>query len=92
MLPPTRDVGDFVVLYRELQGQTMVIVLPNKDSYESEFEEARTYLRLLGVPDELGAVDYVWNFYGGLVNLETMRLEPLSLEEAMDFGRAEQKV
>ena len=87
MLPPTRDVGDFVVLYRELQADTLVIVLPNKDSYESEFDEARTYLKLLGVSDELGAVDYVWNFHGALVNLQTMQLEPLSLEQAMDYGR-----
>ena len=87
MLPPTRDVGDFVVLYRELQAQTIVIVLPNKDSYESEFDEARTYLKLLGVPEELGAVDYCWNFYGALVNLVNMQLEPLSLDQAMEFGR-----
>lgn len=89
MLPPTRDVGDFVVLYRELQADTLVIILPNKDSYESELEEARTYLKLLGVPDELGAIDYVWNFRAGLVNLQTLKLEPLSLEQAMDFGRQE---
>jgi hypothetical protein len=89
MLPPTRDVGDFVVLYRELQADTLVIVLPNKDSYESEFDEARTYLKLLGVPEELGAVDYVWNFHAGLVNLQTMKLEPLSLEQAMEYGRVD---
>jgi hypothetical protein len=89
MLPPTRDVGDFVVLYREFLADTLVVVLPNKDSYESELEEARTYLKLLGVPDELGAIDYVWNFRGGLVNLQTMQLEPLSLEQAMEYGRQE---
>jgi hypothetical protein len=89
MLPPTRDVGDFVVLYREFLADPLVVVLPNKDSYESELEEARTYLKLLGVPDELGAIDYVWNFRGGLVNLQTMQLEPLSLEQAMEYGRQE---
>jgi len=89
MLPPTRDVGDFVVLYRELQAQTLVIVLPNKDSYESEFDEARIYLQLLGVPEELGAVDYVWNFYAGVVSLVDHTISPLSLEEAIAFGRQE---
>lgn len=86
MLPPIKDIGDFVIMYRELGADEVIIVLPNKDTYESSMEEARTYLHMLGVPDELGAVDYVWNFRGVLVDLNIMTLDPMSLEQAMRFA------
>jgi hypothetical protein len=83
MIPPI--VTDYVILYREPESPAVVVVLSNQDSFEVSAQEAETYLRLLGVPEDCKVLAYTWNFQGAKLDLSDMRMEPLSLEQAMSF-------
>lgn len=92
MLPPTRDIGNSIVLYREPQEDFIGLILENQDSYESSVEEAGIYLKLLGVDEELNVLDYIWSFGGARVFLSGSVMEPLTLEQAKSFGKKKEKV
>ena len=87
--PPTSREGiggDYIVLKREPQSPTVVVVLPSQDSYEMDGgDELERYLQMLEIPDSLHIRDYVWNFYAAKVDLTDMSLEPLSVEQASSF-------
>lgn len=62
MIPPIQNIGNTLVLYREPESDVVVLILENQDSYESATEEIEAYLKLLGVEEGLGILDYCWNF------------------------------
>ena len=87
MLPPI-NVKDYIVLAREPGSTFMTVFLSNQDSYEMESEEARTYLKLLGVDeDSEHIVDYIWSFGGCKLHLLGMEREHMSFEQAMKYGK-----
>lgn len=77
---------DWLVLFREPKSDVMILACQNKDSFQLSQDEIRTWLKLLGVPEELGIVDYVWNFYGARLDLRTMTIEPLTIEQGRILG------
>ena len=88
MLPPIKDVGRIVVFAREYESPTMIVIFENQDSYEVDGGmEIEQYLKMLGVPEELGVRDYVWNFYAAALDLKQMRMQPLTFEQAMSFKK-----
>lgn len=90
--PPIEGVGEFIVMKRESGSQFLVVIFPNQDSYELEAEQVRTYLKMIGVPPEVGFYDYVWNFYAAKWNFKTEMIETMSLEQAESFIGARQEV
>lgn len=84
-IPPLVD--DFIVMLRQPGDEFLLVILPNQDSYELTVEQVTMYLKLLKVPLGVGFLEYVWNFYGGKLDLTIMELEPMSLDQALSFMR-----
>ena len=84
--PPTKDIGEYIILKREPESPSVVIIFPNQDSYELDGgEELETYLKLLKIPEHLKLRDYVWNFYGAKLDFIDMRMERLTQDQAASF-------
>lgn len=73
-LPPT-EVEGYIVMLRQPRDEFVVIILPNQDSYEVNADDARKYLKLIGVPESVGFLAYVWNFYAARLDLITFAFE-----------------
>jgi len=92
-LPPFQFEGDFIVVTREPHGATVVVTLPNQDSYELFPEEFEMWLRKIDVPSEVGFLDYIWNFYSAKLLLkEDFHIESLTMEQAEAFSRRPEAV
>lgn len=85
-------VYDSIVIYREPEETFVGVILENQDSYELTTEEAETYLKLLGVNEELHVLDYIWSFGGARVFLVGSVMEPLTLEQAKSFMKKRAEV
>jgi len=86
--PPIEFEGDFIIGMREPQGVTIVVALPNQDSYELFSEEFEMWLSKIGVPSEVGFLEYIWNFYTAKLLLkENFRIEALTTEQVEAFTR-----
>jgi hypothetical protein len=84
--PPIEFEGGFIIGMREPQGVTIVVALPNQDSYEMFPEEFEMWLSKMGVPAEVGFLEYLWNFYSAKLLLNgDFRIEPLSMEQVEAF-------
>lgn len=55
------------ILRRDFKGDRFAVGLSNGDTYELSRTDLETYMRVLGVPEDFGVVDYVWNFYAAVV-------------------------
>lgn len=90
MIPPVNEIKNGITLKRYPREQHCVMGLENGDTYSVTHEELAFILKRLGVPEDLGVVDYLWNFYAVYVDLNYMVMKSLSIEQAETMtGRKE---
>ena len=80
------------MISREPQTESFVITLPNQDSFELLPLEAETYIKMMGIPETEGLLEYVWNFHGAKFWFDEMAMEPLTFEQAEALGKPKDKV
>lgn len=76
----------WIVLKREPKSPILIVAFENGDSFEMDPDEVKRFLELYGMPEGVGIIDYVWNFYAAKLHmLEDWRIESLSQEQAGVF-------
>lgn len=83
---------EYIVVSREPRTESFVITLPNQDSFELLPLEAESYMKMMGISEGEGLLEYVWNFYGAKFWFEGMVMEPLTFEQAEALGKPKEKV
>jgi len=85
-LPPYDPEFSFFCFVREPFEKTIILVLPDGDSYELEPRILERYLKLYGVPEDLiwGLLTYIWNFYAVWFDRESGIYQSLPKEEIVD--------
>lgn len=82
MIPDVKEIKNSIVLKRYPRQSECVLGLENGDTYTLGYEALEVVLRLLKVPESLGAADYLWNFYAIQIDLNRMVMKSLSMEQA----------
>jgi len=87
MIPPMNLSDRWIGISREPQGSAFVFYFENGDTYELNSEEAETFLRLIKVPEGYAFLDYIQNFYNGILDITNYFLVQVTREQLIGvFG------